>query len=198
MKQVFLEGDFRSYKRTGLYSAREAITESHIPGYTGFMTFSAKVPTVFISHKHDDLEDLKGIIGFLEDEYSVKCYIDSRDKSMPNITSGETAIKLKNRIKQCDKFILLASNNAIDSKWCNWELGYGDANKFKDNIALFPFRRYGETYKGKEYMEIYPHIVEFDDYVWISGKRMDPGYYVSETITKDRYNLIPLNEWLNR
>lgn len=198
MKEVFLEGDFSRFKRQDLDRARGSITESYVQRSNGYMTFSAKMPTVFISHKHDDLDDLKGIIGFLEDEYKVKCYIDSKDKSMPNITSGETATKLKDRIKSCDKFILLASNNAVDSKWCNWELGYGDAQKFKDHIALLPFRRTNETYKGNEYMEIYPHIVKVDAYSYISGKWVTSGYYVCESIGKDQNNLISLKDWLYR
>lgn len=38
--------------------------------------------TVFISHKHDDLDEIKGLIGLLERKYNVKAYIDSLDKSM--------------------------------------------------------------------------------------------------------------------
>lgn len=198
MKEVFLEGDFSRYKRHDLHRARATMTERLMEGYSGYMNFISREPTVFISHKHEDLEDLKGIIGFLEDTYKVKCYIDSKDKGMPNITSGETATKLKTRIKQCDKFILLASNNAIESKWCNWELGYGDADKFKDNIALFPFKRSNETYKGNEYMEIYPHIVKIDIGTYLLGKWTPSGYYVCETIEKESNNLIPLNDWLHR
>lgn len=33
-----------------------------------------------------DLEDLQGVLGFLEDEYKVKVYIDSKDSSMPITT----------------------------------------------------------------------------------------------------------------
>ena len=73
----------------------------------------------------------------------MKTYIDSRDPSMPHITTAETAANLKARIKKCDKFILLATNAAIDSKRCNWELGYGDAQKFKTHIALFPLKPKG-------------------------------------------------------
>lgn len=114
--------------------------------------------------KHDDLDDLKGLLGFLEQEYGVKVYIDSRDPSMPKITSAQTALNIRERIKGCDKFILLATNGAIKSKWCNWELGYGDAQKFKKHIALYPIKPQGSqnnAYKGSEYMNIYPHIVFF-------------------------------------
>lgn len=198
MKEVFLEGDFSGYKRNNLDKARATITEKLMERYSGYKTFSERVPTVFISHYHSDLEDLKGIIGFLEDTYKVQCYIDSQDKSMPTITSGETATKLKDRIKQCDKFILLASNNAIHSRWCNWELGYGDADKFKNNIALFPFQRRDETYKGNEYMEIYPHIVKIGGGTYFTDKAAAPIYYVCEASAQGKNNLIPLMDWLHR
>ena len=124
---VFESGYFRVYAITNLNSARsKVITESY--------QFAHISTTVFISHKHDDLENLKDIIGFLEKEYAVKAYIDSEDPQMPKITSAETAANIKARIKECRKFILLATENAINSKWCNWELGYGDSVKFPNNM----------------------------------------------------------------
>lgn len=39
-----------------------------------------------------------------------------------------------------DRFILLATDNAIGAPWCNWELGYGDAQKYKDKIAILPIK----------------------------------------------------------
>lgn len=190
MKNIFLSGEFDNYKRSSVTEARQSINES-------LYNFAQRKITIFISHKHDDLEDLKGIIGFLERTYNVKCYIDSRDPSMPKITSGETATKIKERIKQCNKFILLASNGAIDSKWCNWELGYGDAQKYKDHIALFPFKRENENYDGNEYMKIYPHIVKYFGYeTYTNGEKVKAGYYVC-AIDKDGNNLItPLESWL--
>lgn len=131
MARILKQGEFKNYAVTSLERAYSPIQES--------FTYEKKLVTVFISHKHDDLEDLKGVLGFLEKNYNVKVYIDSRDSSMPKMTSSKTAEKLKSRIEICNKFILLATNSAIDSKWCNWELGYGDANKFQENIALFRY-----------------------------------------------------------
>ena len=153
---------------------------------------------VFISHKHDELEDLKDVIGFLEKNYNVKCYIDSEDGAMPIFTSAETAIRIKDRIQQSDKFILLATNGSINSKWCNWELGYGDAHKFKDNIAIFPFTDEGVGFKGNEYLQIYPYIVkrEFGD-VYKDGEPIIPGYYVRSYSEKDKWTITELGRWLN-
>lgn len=87
-------------------------------------------PTVFISHKHADLPKLKGLLGLLTKTYGVSVYIDSSDPNMPSVTSDVTAKRIKHKIRECDKFILLATDGAVDSKWCNWELGFGDARKF--------------------------------------------------------------------
>src|SRR5690606_7451084 len=99
-------------------------------------TYSLK-PTVFLSHKHDDLEDeeeLKGFIDVLE-QHGAKVYIDSLDNTMPEETSGDTAKRIKEIIKYCKNFILLATERAIESHWCNWELGIGDTHKYIEHIA---------------------------------------------------------------
>ena len=176
MKSIFEQRSFDYYSNVELASAMSNVLQhSTSYGYSG-------KTTVFISHKHDDLEDLKGVLGFLERNYNVKVYIDSQDLTMPKKTSGQTATNIKNRIKQCDKFILLATNNAIESKWCNWELGYGDANKYRQNIAIFPLKPKGafdSQYKGHEYMEIYPYITYSDgSEFYKDGTPIKKGYYI--------------------
>ena len=73
MKHIFEQGDFNDYMDIRLDEAVKPVTE-----------FYEKVgrTTVFISHKHDDLKDLMGLIGFLENKYHVKAYIDSSDPLM--------------------------------------------------------------------------------------------------------------------
>ena len=165
--------------------------------------YDAKKTTVFISHKHDDLEDLKGIIGFLQKNYHIKAYIDSKDLTMPKITSAKTAAKIKDRINQCDRFILLATDGAIESKWCNWELGYGDAKKYHENkIALFPMKPVNESsddYKGNEYMKIYPYIAYYDGTEkYTSGRAIKKGYYVRKyNPENNKYSITPLGEWFD-
>ena len=191
---VFNEGDFSAYKKQQLNEARGEIVRPD--PYWG----KAKI-SIFISHKHDDLEDLRGIIGFLESQYNVKCYIDSRDPSLPKTTSGETAQRIKGRIDGCKKFILMATEGAIDSKWCNWELGYGDAKKFKDHIAIFPLKKkdsYESSYKGNEYMQIYPSIAYYGEgEIYQGGQPEKPGYYVAER-GENTYFITPLVEWLSK
>lgn len=98
---------------------------------------------------------------------------------MPPITSWETASNLKKRIVECDKFILLATNVAIASKWRNCELGYGDANKYLDNIAILPIKPKDITYKGNEYLEIYPYISYYNGTEkYSTGELIKEGYYI--------------------
>ena len=184
---LFEEGDFSEYSK---YAKLDEAAKPIMETYGDF-----EKTTIFISHKHDDLEDLKGVIGFLEKTYNVKVYIDSWDDSMPNNTSGITAKKIKRKIRECDKFILLATDGAVESKWCNWELGFGDARKYRKNIALFPLKKKGESnnnYRGNEYMSIYPYIECRQDRD-MSCRYLSPsGYYVCY---KNGEIVIPLEEW---
>ncbi len=190
MKTIFEQGSFLIYSHVRLDEARLPVVE--------YSQYGIGKTTVFISHKHDDLEDLKGILGFLQQTYGVKVYIDSQDPTMPKITSAETAHNIKKRIDQCNKFILLATNGAIESKWCNWELGYGDARKFKKHIALFPFKPKGalnSEYKGSEYMNIYPYISYFDGTeTYTNGNPIHRGYYVRWNESGSNY-ITPLDDW---
>lgn len=192
MKTIFEQGEFSSYSRVNLNESRSIISKKY--------PYDIHQTTIFISHKHEDLEDLKGVLGFLQTTYNVKVYIDSKDPKMPKITSAETALNIRERIRMCDKFILLATNSAIESKWCNWELGYGDAQKYKDHLALFPIkpkRTYDFAYKGSEYMAIYPYIFFEGIGTYVNGKYITRGYYV-QTHEKGTTSIISLGEWLNR
>ena len=190
MRTIFEQGSFNKYSQVRLDESRSSVLEHS--------QYGIRKTTVFISHKHDDLQDLKGVLGFLQQTYEVKVYIDSQDPTMPKVTSAYTAINIKNRIKQCDKFILLATNGAIESKWCNWELGYGDAQKFKKHIALFPMKpegAYDSEYKGSEYMEIYPYISYFDGTeTYTNGKPIPRGYYIRWREDGSNY-ITPLGDW---
>lgn len=77
---------------------------------------------------------------------------------MPKTTSGATAKRLKEKIQSCKKFILLATEQAIASTWCNWELGIGDVHKYINNIALLVIKENYGTWSGSEYLQIYPVI----------------------------------------
>ena len=194
MKSIFESGEFLN-ERIQDSTYRELLTESRQFSQGGVISHKT---TIFLSHKHQDLEDLKGVIGLLRNKYNAQVYIDSMDDKMPSDTTGATAQRIKQIIEKSNKFILLATNNAIESAWCNWELGYGDAKKYYNHIAIFPIKPQGAAdnqYKGHEYMQIYPHVTYYNDYKkdWMGKIYLKQGYYVDHG-----YTSIPLQEWLNK
>lgn len=198
MRNIFERGDFHQYSVEERYfSAVESRTEVLLE----HRVISARTK-VFLSHKHEDLAELMDFIGFLEKKYSVDAYIDSMDKKMPLNTCGKTATRIKQVIKSCDKFILLATDKAVEAPWCNWELGFGDAQKFRDNIAILPIKDKGELYtdyKGHEYMQIYPTIRYYNGSEEdINGNKVDAGYYCAYFEDDGTLRIIPLDQWLNR
>lgn len=122
----------------------------------------AKV-SVFLSHKHGEKAELVAALSFLE-HFGIAVYVDWEDEGMPQRASGKTAERLKQKINESDKFIFLATEGALKSTWCNWELGLGDAAKFIKNIAIFPLKPSFVAYSGTEYLQIYPYIYESDRY----------------------------------
>ena len=151
---------------------------------------------VFLSHKHGDTEALNGTIIFLKQE-GISVYVDWMDEGMPKVTCGLTAKRIKEKIKENDKFILLATEGAINSKWCNWELGLGDAAKYIDNIAILPVVKDYHSFNGSEYLEIYPHI-EYQDGLnkRINGHYISKGYYVKYPALNNSHRIVELSEWL--
>ena len=142
--------------------------------------------TVFLSHNHRDKDVLDNVIGELK-SLGVNVYVDWNDENIPYVTSGETARRIKEKIRNCKKFILVATEAAIASKWCNWELGYGDAYKYKDHIAIMPIKESRDRiFTGSEYLQIYPIIT--NEYQYSLG-----NYYVEYQGTK-----IGLKDWLQR
>lgn len=132
----------------GLTALNEAVKE-----YKARFSKTGEV-TVFLSHKHEEGEDLKNGIALLK-SLGVSVYVDWMEE-MPRSTSGDTANKLKKKIIENKKFVLLATEKAISSKWCNWELGLGDAAKYINHIALLPVKDDYGAWSGSEYLQIYP------------------------------------------
>jgi hypothetical protein len=198
---IFERGHFKSTRIQKSF-INDSLNESKT--FSASSAYSVK-PTVFLSHKHDDIEDEEELKGFVEilDDLNVKIYIDSMDNKMPKETSGDTAKRIKDIIKYCDKFILMATENAIESYWCNWELGIGDVHKYIRHIALLPIKdkgKYDFQYKGNEYLQIYP-VIDYEDgtnYYRNNGGRIKSGYYVCKPRDEEGIRYItPLDDWLN-
>lgn len=155
-------------------------------------------PMVFLSHKHDEVNILQDVIAFINAE-GVEIYVDWMDEEMPAYTNAKTALRLKEKIKVSNKFILVATPNAINSKWCNWELGLGDAAKYIEYIALFPINKTSQSFSGAEYLKIYPYIeYENGNGKYLSGSNISSGYYVKTPLDNGNLRLTPLKVWLKK
>ncbi len=117
--------------------------------------------TVFLSHSHKDADIIESAIAFLL-SVGVLVYVDWLDPTMPQTTSAETAAKVKSRILECQKFVVLLTENSKDSKWVPWELGFADGKKANNDIAVMPVKRSYYTndseFNGLEYMQLYQRI----------------------------------------
>jgi hypothetical protein len=153
--------------------------------------------TIFLTHKHDEKEFLEGAISLLK-TFGVDVYVDWLDEGMPKTTSGETAKRIKEKIKENHKFILLATEAAISSKWCNWELGLGDATKDIDHIALLPVKKDYTDFSGSEYLGIYPYILKIDTSQTIKGSYRLQGTYVIYPLVNGYEKVVPIAEWLRK
>jgi TIR domain-containing protein len=194
---IFERGYFNSNKiEKGIIN--ESLSETKTFSFRNKIQYK---PTVFLCHKHSDLEDLQGVMGKLQ-EMGAKVYIDSMDNTMPDQTSGDTAQRIKEVIKYCKKFILLATEKAIESVWCNWELGIGDTYKYIDNIAILPMKEVGtldRDYKGNEYLQIYPSINYTKGFRNIHGEFFEEGFYYEKPKDKNgKIYITKLSVWLNQ
>lgn len=118
------------------------------------------VGSTFLSHSSQDDELVVGAISVLEN-HGASVYLDKKDPLLPPYTSEQTADILKTRIKQTQKFVLLASDKSKDSRWVPWELGVADGFKGLGRIAIFPAvdNRGSTSWTSWEYLGLYPRIV---------------------------------------
>lgn len=149
---------------------------------------------VFLSHKHTDKKELVAVKIILED-CGANPYVDWLDSTMPKETRTDTAIKIKKKIKDCEKFIFIATNDALQAPWCSWEIGYCDAQKLStDSIALFSIADNNVEWKGNEYLQLYPSV-EYEDGTthYQNGSIIPKGFYVEYLESNRSRSLIPLN-----
>ena len=152
---ILTRAQFRSIANnlSGLRGLKGYVNESRV------YLKSESLTSIFLSHSHYDKEVIEQAKIFFEN-LGIKIYVDWADETMPQKTNGTTANKIKNQIiLNNDKFILLATNNAVVSKWCNWEVGIADPFKLSDKkMALLPLAENSGSWEGNEYLQIYPHI----------------------------------------
>lgn len=117
-----------------------------------------KIYDIFLSHSSGDAGLVAGLKLVIEDiGYSV--YVDWIEDPQLNRTSvtKETALVLQARMKQCKSLIYAFSDNASNSKWMPWELGYFDG--IKGIVTVLPISKtVKSSFQGTEYLGIYYYI----------------------------------------
>jgi len=104
-------------------------------------------------------------VKLLEKNYRVYIdWVEDPQTDRQNVTL-ETAKLLKERMNSCKSLIFVDSTNSIESKWTPWELGYFDAKKEK--VAIFPVLDNEPIYRGREYMKLYPYIVQVNNILYL-------------------------------
>lgn len=128
----------------------------------------AGIKTAFLCHSHKDRALVEKLIAYLA-EKGITLYVDWLDHEMPPMPTRETAARIQAKIQDLDLFLYLATSNSSASKWCPWEIGYGDKAKGKEKLFVIPTKE-GQSVCGQEYLALYRSIqidethrlVEFD------------------------------------
>lgn len=126
---------------------------------------TASVPSVFLSHSHEDRDLVEPVANFIA-SMGISLYVDWLDPKMPSITSAETAERIKTMIVENHRFLVLASERSLESRWVPWELGYADGEKKFEDIAILPIQEY--NYKGapNEYVQVYQEVARTTNGKW--------------------------------
>ncbi|MFA9370988.1 MAG: TIR domain-containing protein [Labilibaculum antarcticum] len=170
------------------YQAKAKVMLSKSLNEDRFFSAPSKDYDIFLSHSSSDAELVAGLKLEIED-LGLSVYVDWIEDpllSRKNVTK-ETALILQNRMKKCKSMIYAFSENASNSKWMPWELGYFDA--LKGTVAVLPISNTSKSsFAGSEYLGIY-------DYVQINGVqgKNETALWIHETSTK----YVIFNSWLN-
>ncbi|MBQ4822902.1 hypothetical protein [Aquimarina sp. MMG016] len=116
--------------------------------------------TLLIIHEHGQLEELDSVINFLK-SFGVLIYADWIDEDIARDKSDTTIQYLKNKVSSNEKIIFLATEEAIQSKWCNWVLRF-IATQNRD-VVILPIREDFSDYGGIDLLNKYPYINEISE-----------------------------------
>ena len=146
---------------------------------------------VFLSHSYLD-KDLVIVLVSLFNKAQYSVYGDwVIDKQLNRSSvSRKTSEILRDRLDASRSLAYVATCNTTLSKWCPWELGYGDGKK-KGRCAILPvLNDESSSFKGQEYLSLYPHI-EYDK------RASDLGYdfWICDNENREKY--VILSNWLD-
>lgn len=145
---------------------------------------------LFISHSYMDKSLVLSLVElFNKAGYSV--YVDwIIDSALDrNKVDQKTAELLRTRMDECKGLAYIATSNIVSSRWCPWELGYADGAK-NGRCAILPIlKSNNNTYKGQEYLGLYPYID-----CTKSSKQSNYNFWVNDPVESNKFT--PLKNWL--
>jgi hypothetical protein len=112
---------------------------------------------IFLSHAKLDTEIVVGVKAILE-ATGQSVYVDwINDPQLDrSAVTPKTANLIRSRMRQCKSLMYVYTPNATNSRWMPWELGYFDA--YNGNVAILPVLKAGQTFKGEEFLGLYPYV----------------------------------------
>ena len=151
----------------------EILNESKTPS-------DSKKFDIFLSHSFNDRDIILGLRQSIVDKgFSV--YVDWIEDAQldRNNVSRETVEIIRKRMNNCKSLIYAFSDNAKESTWMPWELGFMDGIKEK-KVAIMQINESNNAnsiiYERREYLSIYYVVDKSAASLWINA---DDGSYVN-------------------
>src|SRR5688572_7951439 len=116
--------------------------------------------SLFLSHsQHDKSAIVRGAVSILA-EHGAKVYVDVMDSQIGVMSTNDRCSHVRSVIHQCQRLVVLFSDNTKTSRWIPWELGLSDGLHDLEHVATLPVTHTGseETWGTQEYFGLYPQI----------------------------------------
>lgn len=139
------------------YNTAEAVLFASMEQYKTNENFD-----IFLSHSIDDSDLVLGVMVLLQKQ-GLRVYVDwVIDKQLNrNSVNKQTASILRDRMKQSNTMMYIATDNSSNSKWMPWELGFFDGHK-PSQVAVLPLMDFEtQKFEGQEYLGLYPVVTKY-------------------------------------
>ncbi len=182
----------KSVSKVYLKEARNTISRVKNPDYPRVLmerknraTDNSEI-SVFVSYDPGDEEAMLSVLLLLDSAGVKICPV------LPGslVTSGQGSDKddsVRKNIARCSRFVFIATDNAMRSPRCNWELGIGDGLMTPANIAVMPVtEQRGATWSCPDHLLAYPMLVTDND------------FFIGEFFIESMDRKISLTGWLRQ
>lgn len=117
----------------------------------------AGLQVAYLSHSPGDLVLAEGLQVLMKDR-GWNVYLDCGEEGFSEKASRETVERVRDRIRESDWFLFLATAESTNSRWKLWELGYAHGVKLFDSILVIPTKDQEGLWHGTELLQFYRHI----------------------------------------